>query len=79
MFEERDDQLSRDRKGAVFAPETLPLPHGRGSERGFLNALLVDREPATSVCRLEIRSNSLASSVSQFIPALVRTPLSRSR
>ena len=45
------DEPSRDRKGvpptagvppaagAVFAPQALPLPHGRGSERCFLNTL----------------------------------------
>ncbi len=58
------DEPSRDRKGvppaagAVFAPETLPLPHGRGSERRFLNTLLAkhqvlpDRIPA-AVARKE--------------------------
>ena len=35
MSEKRCDKPSRDRKGAVFAPETGPLPNGRGSERGY--------------------------------------------
>ncbi len=34
------ERPSGDRKGAVFAPETLPLPYGRGSARGFSNRLL---------------------------------------
>ena len=33
---------SRHRQGAVLSGKTRPLPHGRGSERGFLNTLLAD-------------------------------------
>ena len=40
MCEKCNNQPSRDRKGAVFAHEAGPLPHRRGSERGYSNALI---------------------------------------
>ena len=32
-------ELSRDRQGAVSCGKVRPLPHGRGSEKDFLNTL----------------------------------------
>ena len=39
MYPKGRDKPSRDRKGAVFVCEIRPLPHGRGSEKGFSKTL----------------------------------------